>query len=279
VTEQPATVPVALAGGGGASGSIDGPDGAPVLVLGNSLGTSSAVWDGQVPEFLTQFRVLRYELPGHGGTPAAPGAYTIGGLATGVLALLDSLGVERAAYCGISLGGMIGMWLAAHESDRISALGLVCTSAFLPPADGWQTRAAQVRSAGMASITAPVLGRWFTREFSARAPEVVQRFGAEFERTDTAGYAGCCEAIAEMDLRPDLPRISAPTLVLAGAEDPATPPEHGAAIAELIGGARLDIIPAAAHLATAEAAAPVTVALLAHLRAATRSGDDDAAGS
>jgi 3-oxoadipate enol-lactonase len=279
VAEQSATVPVALAGGDHASGSLDGPDGAPVLVLGNSLGTSSAVWDGQVAEFRTQFRVLRYELPGHGGTPAAPGAYTIGGLATGVLALLDSLGVERAAYCGISLGGMIGMWLAAHEPDRISALGLVCTSSCLPPADGWRTRAAQVRSAGMASITTPVLGRWFTPEFAARAPEVIGRFATEFERTDAAGYAGCCEAIAEMDLRPDLPRISAPTLVLAGAEDPATPPEHGATIAELIGGARLDIIPAAAHLATAEAAVPVTAALLAHLRTASRSGVDDAAGS
>jgi 3-oxoadipate enol-lactonase len=276
MAEPLAAVPVALAGGG-LAGPLDGPDGAPVLVLGNSLGTSTAVWDNQVPEFRTRFRLLRYELPGHGGTSAAPGAYTIGGVAAGVLALLDSLGIERAAYCGISLGGMIGMWLAAHQPDRISALGLVCTAAYLPPADGWRTRAAQVRSAGMASIAAPVLGRWFTPGFSGRAPEVIRRFAVELEHTDPVGYAGCCEAIAGMDLRSDLPRIAAPTLVLAGAEDPATPPEHGAAIADLVDGARLEVIPAAAHLAAVEAPGPVTAALLPHLRAATRSGDDGAA--
>jgi 3-oxoadipate enol-lactonase len=272
MSDPPAMVPVALAGGG-AAGPLAGQDGAPVLVLGNSLGTSSAVWDGQVRELGTRFRLLQFELPGHGGTPAAPGAYTIGGLATGLLALLDSLGIERAAYCGISLGGMIGMWLAAHEPDRISALGLVCTSAYLPPADGWRARATQVRADGMASITTAVLGRWFTPGLDGRAPELTARFAAELERTDPVGYAGCCEAIAAMDLRPDLPRIAAPTLVLAGAEDPATPPEHGSAIAGLIGGARLEVIPAAAHLATVEAAGPVTAALLAHLGAAARSGD------
>ncbi len=279
MAEPSAVVPVALAGGGGVSASLAGPDGAPVLVLGNSLGTSAAVWASQVPTFATRFRLLRYELPGHGGTPAAPGAYTVGGLATGVLALLDSLGVERAAYCGISLGGMIGMWLAAHEPDRISALGLVCTSAYLPPADGWRTRAAQVRTAGLASITAPVLGRWFTPGFSQRAPQVIRRFSAEFERTDPVGYAGCCEAIGAMDLRAELPAITAPTLVLAGAEDPATPPEHGAAIAARIDGARLEVVPDAAHLAAVEAAGPVTAALEAHLRAAIRSGGGAAAGS
>jgi 3-oxoadipate enol-lactonase len=187
-----------------------------------------------------------------------------------VLALLDSLGVERAAYCGISLGGMIGMWLAAHRPDRISALGLVCTSAYLPPADGWRTRAAQVRRAGMASITTAVLDRWFTPGLSSRASDVIGRFSAEFERTDPVGYAGCCEAIAAMDLRPELPAITAPTLVLAGADDPATPPAHGAAIAELVAGARLEVIPAAAHLAAVEAPGLVTAALLAHLHAATR---------
>ncbi|MGH3305341.1 MAG: 3-oxoadipate enol-lactonase [Streptosporangiaceae bacterium] len=282
MAEQSLAVPVALAGGptapAPAAAMLDGPAGAPVLVLGNSLGTSAAVWDNQVPEFLTWFRLLRYELPGHGGTPAAPGAYSIGGLAAGVLALLDSLGVERAAYCGISLGGMIGMWLAAHEPDRISALGLVCTAAWLPPADAWRARAAQVRAAGMAPIAAAALGRWFTPAYANRAPEVIRGFAAEFERTDPAGYAGCCEAIAAMDLRPDLPAIAAPTLVLTGADDPATPLEHGAAIAGLIPGALLDVIPAAAHLAAVEAPGPVTAALLAHLRAATGSGGGGVAG-
>jgi 3-oxoadipate enol-lactonase len=271
-------VPVAVASGSGAAGPLDGPADAPVLVLGNSLGTSSAVWDGQVPTFQGSFRLLRYELPGHGGTPAAAGAYTIGGLAEGVLKLLDALGVERAAYCGISIGGMVGMQLAALAPDRVSALGLVCTSAYLPPAEGWEARAAQVRAAGMASISAAVLGRWFTPAFAARSPEVVRGFAAEFERTDPVGYAGCCDAIAAMDLRPKLPAIAAPTLVLAGAEDPATPPEHGAAIAGLISGARLEVVPDTAHLATVQAAQPVTAALLEHLRAATGSADSGRAG-
>ncbi len=278
MTDPATAVPVALADGGGASGRLDGPPDAPVLVLGNSLGTSCSVWDGQVAEFRAWFRLLRYELPGHGGSAAAPGSYSIDGLAAGVLALLDSLGIERAAYCGISLGGMIGMRLAARAPGRISALGLVCTSACLPPADGWRARAADVRAAGMAPISAAVLGRWFTPGFADRAPDVVRRFAAELERTDPAGYAGCCEAIAGMDLRPELPSITAPTLVLAGAEDPATPPEHGAAIAGLVDGARLEVIPGTAHLATVQAAGPVATALLAHLRAATGSADRAAAG-
>jgi 3-oxoadipate enol-lactonase len=166
---------------------------------------------------------------------------------------------------------MIGMWIAAAAPDRIAALGLVCTSAYLPPADGWRTRASQVRAAGMASVSAAVTGRWFTPAFAAREPGVIGEFRAELERTDPAGYAGCCEAIAEMDLRERLPGIAAPTLVLAGADDPATPPEHGAAIARLVAGARLDVIPATAHLATVEAADVVTGALMTHLRAASGS--------
>jgi len=255
-----------------AATTLDGPAGAPVLVLGNSLGTSTAVWDRQVAEFRQYFRLLRYDLPGHGGAPSAIGAYTVGGLGAGVLALADSLGVGRFAYCGISLGGMIGMWLAAAAPGRIAALGLVCTSAYLPPADGWRARAGQVRTAGMASVSAAVLSRWFTPAFAARVPRVIGEFQAELERTDPAGYAGCCEAIAGMDLRDSLPAIAAPTLVLAGADDPATPPEHGAAIASLVPGAHLDVIPAAAHLATVEAADAVTGLLLTHLRAASGSG-------
>jgi 3-oxoadipate enol-lactonase len=248
-----------------------------VLVLGDSLGTSAAVWDRQVPDFRQEFRLLRYELPGHGGTPAAPGPYTIAGLGAGVLALLDSLGIERAAYCGISLGGMIGMWLGANAPDRISALGLVCTSAYLPPANSWRARAEQVRTAGMASISGAVLARWFTPGFASSAARVIEDFRDEFERTDPAGYGACCEAIGNMDLRDQLPAITAPTLVLAGAEDPATPPDHGAAIAGLIGGARLQVISGAAHLAAVEAAVPVTAALLHHLGAVA--GSDEAGSS
>jgi 3-oxoadipate enol-lactonase len=256
--------PVALA-----AGPLAGPPGAPVLVLGNSLGTSSAVWDRQIREFGQQFRLLRFELPGHGSSAASPGPYTISGMGAGVLAVLDSLGVDRVGYCGISLGGMIGMWLAAHAPDRIAALGLVCTSAYLPPASGWLDRADRVRAAGMASVSDSVLSRWFTSRYAAQAPRVLDAFRAELERTDPVGYAGCCAAIAAMDQRTSLPAIRAPTLVLAGAADPATPPEHGELIAAGIPGARLDVIPGAAHLATVSAPAQVTAGLHAHLYTAT----------
>lgn len=242
--------------------SLDGPATAPVLVLGNSLGTSRAVWEPQLAAFRRHFRLLRYEYPGHGGTPAAPGPYTVGELGAGVLALLDGYRIERAHYCGISLGGMIGMWLAAHAPGRIATLGLCCTSAFLPPASGWTGRAGQVRAHGMASITEQSIGRWFTPLFLARQPGAPAAFAAQLESTDPEGYAGCCEAIAAMDLRPALASITAPTLVVAAAEDPATPPAHGAVIASGIAGARLVVIRGAAHLANVSAAAQVSYILL-----------------
>jgi len=247
---------------------VAGPPGAPVLVLGNSLGTSAEVWDRQVPAFSENFTLVRYELPGHGGSDAAPGPYTIGELGAGVLALLDSLGVERAGYCGISLGGMIGMWLATNAPSRIAALGLVCTAAHLPPADDWRQRAARVRTAGLASISAAVVSRWFTPAYAATDPDVVAGFRAGLEQTDPEGYAGCCEAIADMDLRTELSAITAPTLVIAGADDPATPAECGADIASRIDGARLEVIPGAAHLGAVSAPDPITAALAGHLRAA-----------
>jgi 3-oxoadipate enol-lactonase len=243
---------------------FDPPRDAPVLMLGNSLGTSTAVWDRQVPDLRRSFRLLRFELPGHGGAPAWPGPYTISDLGAGVLALLDSLGVARAGFAGMSLGGMIGMWLAAAAPDRIAALGLVCTSAYLPPADGWLDRAATVRANGMGSVSAQVVSRWFTPGYAAREPAVVGSVRSMLDEADPEGYAGCCEAIAAMDLRAGLADVGAPTLVLAGAADPATPPGHGADIAARIAGARLQVLPDAAHLAAVSSAAAVTTALLAH---------------
>jgi 3-oxoadipate enol-lactonase len=244
----------------------------PVLVLGNSLGTTASVWDAQLPALRAEFRVLRYELPGHGGSPSWPGPYSIGELGRGLLDFLDAQSLDRVAYCGISLGGMIGMWLAAHAPDRVAALGLICTSARMPPASAWLDRARQVRAAGLASVSEQVLSRWFTAEFAASAPSVISKFRAGLEASDPEGYAGCCEAIAAMDLLGDLPAVTAPTLVIAGAEDPAAPPAHGAAIAGRIEGARLVVIPAAAHLAAVSASGEVTAELISHLRAAKSSG-------
>lgn len=250
------------------SASLTGPAGAPVLVLGNSLGTTGNLWQPQLAALGARFRLLRYEHRGHGGSPAPPGPYTIAGLGADVLALLDRFGVEAACYCGVSLGGMVGMWLAASVPSRIEALALCCTSARLPPAQLWTDRAALVRSAGLARISHQVVGRWFTPAFSGRHRSTVASFVTTLEeQVVPEGYAGCCEAIAAMDLRPMLASVTARTLVVAGAEDPATPPWHGAVIAAAIPGARLRVIRGAAHLANVSQAAEVTTALLAHLAA------------
>jgi 3-oxoadipate enol-lactonase len=245
--------------------SLDGPRRGPVLVLGNSLGTTREIWDPQLLVLGEGFRLLRYEHRGHGGSPAPPGPYALADLAGDVLRLLDDFGVERASYCGISLGGMIGMWLAAHAPDRIDVLGLCCTSAYLPPAQGWADRAALVRRAGMAAISEQVVGRWFTPAFREHDPATPAAFTAALERVDPEGYAGCCEAIAAMDLRAAIAAIAAPTLVIAGGEDPATPPRHGALVAQAVRNSRLAVIRGAAHLANVSAAGEVTAALRAHL--------------
>jgi 3-oxoadipate enol-lactonase len=241
-----------------------------VVVLGNSLGTTGEVWAPQAAVLGERFRLLRFEHRGHGGSPAPPGPYTIGELGADVLRLLDGFGVQTVSYCGISLGGMIGMWLAAHAPERIGALGLCCTSAYLPPAGFWTGRAAQARTGGMASLAEPVVARWFTSAFRARDPATVAGFVTTLEGLDPQGYAGCCEAIAALDLRSSLGSISAPTLVIAGAEDPATPPWHGAQIAAAIGHSRLRVIRGGSHMANVSQPGEVTAVLLAHLTGAPR---------
>jgi 3-oxoadipate enol-lactonase len=258
--------PVALAA------SLEGPAGAPVLVLGNSLGTSRACWEPQVPALARHFRLLRYEHRGHGAagsgfSPAPPGPYSVADLAGDVLALLDAHGVDRVLYCGVSLGGMVGMWLAAHAPERIIALGLSCTSAYLPPASAWTDRAARVRAEGTGSIAEQVVSRWFTPAYRAAQPSVPAAFTAGLAATSDEGYAGCCEAIAAMDQRSSLGSITAPALVIAGADDPATPPWHSGVIASGITGSRLRVIRGGAHLSNVSAAAEVTALLLPHLLA------------
>jgi len=248
--------------------SLDGPPGAPVLVLGNSIGTTRAVWDPQARALGARFRLLRFEYPGHGGSAAPPGPYSIGDLAGGVLALLDDYQVESASYCGISLGGMVGIWLAAHAPERISALGLCCTSAYLAPASMWAERAEMVRSAGMGPVADQAAGRWFTPAFRQRDPAAVAVIVNAMRRVDPEGYAGCCDAIGGMDQRGSLGSITASALVIAGAEDPATPPWHGAVIAAGIAGSRLRVIRGASHLANVSQPGEVTAALLSHLTGA-----------
>jgi 3-carboxy-cis,cis-muconate cycloisomerase/3-oxoadipate enol-lactonase len=243
---------------------LGGTEQAPVLVLANSMGTTMAMWYHQLQALEERFRVLFYDHRGHGGSDLLPGPSTMEQLGGDLLGLLDDLGLDRVSFCGLSLGGMVGMWLAANAPDRVDRLVLCCTSARVD-AEAYLERAAKVRAGGTGSVTGEVLERWFTPAFRERGRGQVAWAAAMLTATPDEGYAGCCEAIAAMDLRADLPRITAPTLVLAGRDDPATPPAHAEAIVAAIAGARLEVVPGAAHLANIEQPGPVTRLLLEHL--------------
>ncbi|MHA6765200.1 bifunctional 3-oxoadipate enol-lactonase/4-carboxymuconolactone decarboxylase PcaDC [Streptacidiphilus sp. PAMC 29251] len=243
---------------------IDGASTAPPLLLGPSLGTTTAVWDPQIPALARHYRTVRWDLPGHGGSPAdlLPGTgATIADLGTLVLALADRLGIERFAYAGVSLGGAVGLWLAVHHPERVSSLALVCSSAHFGGPEAWHERAALVRKEGIEPLTTTSPARWFTPGFGG------DTLLADLRAVDPDGYAACCDALADYDARPELHRVTAPTLVVAGREDPAAPPAHSRELVDGIPGASLTEIAAAAHLAGVEQPQAVLAALLAHLQA------------
>jgi 3-oxoadipate enol-lactonase len=246
---------------------LDGPDDAPVLMLSNSLGTNLAMWEDQLAALAGRFRVLRYDQRGHGRSPATPGPYTMAELAADALDLLDRLELERVSFCGVSLGGMTGMWLAINSPERLERLALCCTSAHLPPREMWTERAATVRAHGIEAVVDAQLERWFTPALAELRPEALERTRQALLDTPAEGYAGCCEAIAAHDLRGELGAIRTPTLVLAAAADPATPPEHGRLIAAGIGGARLVVLEQGRHLAAVERPEEFSREVLAHLTA------------
>ena len=243
---------------------ISGPGDAPVLVLSNSLGSTNAMWDPQVPTLAERLRVVRYDHRGHGGSPVPPGPYELADLGADALRLLDRLGAERVHWCGLSLGGMVGMWMAINAPERIDRLVLCCTSANLGPAQMWADRAATVRADGVEAIADAGLGRWLTAGFIEREPAATAAVRAMLAATPDEGYAACCGVIEHMDLIPELGAIRAPTLVIAGRHDPATPPEHGERIVAGIPGARLELVDAA-HLATIESPKVVTELIAGHL--------------
>ncbi|MEU8246796.1 4-carboxymuconolactone decarboxylase [Nonomuraea sp. NPDC048916] len=235
---------------------VDGPDGAPLLVLGPSLGTTLDVWRPQLATLTREWRVLRYDLPGHGGSPAAPAGLTVDDLAQAVLDLVED---TRFAIGGISLGGAIATTIAAREPGRVLSLVLCCTAARFGEPGPWHERAATVRAEGVASL-APVLAtRWFTPGFDGGW--VVDMLG----QVDSESYAACCEALAGCDLTGRLGAITAPTLVVAGADDPATPVGQAVTLATGIPEALLKVVPGAAHLASVERAGDVTAAIGDHL--------------
>jgi len=246
-----------------------GPPGAPVLVLGSSLGTTVEMWDPELEALGRSHRIVRFDHRGHGASPSPPPPWEIADLGGDVLALLDSLGLARVSYAGVSLGGMVGMWLAANAPERIERLVIVCSSAHLPPAETWAQRAAAVSAAGsVGAVSSTVLERWFTPAYAQAQPEVMSWMDAMLRACPPAGYAGCCGVIERLDLRPQLALIEAPTLVIAAAQDPSTPPEHSQLIAQAIPGARLEVLAHGAHLAAIERAQEVSALIERHLEAA-----------
>jgi len=245
---------------------LEGPPGAgEVVVLSNSLGAALAMWDPQAAALAEGLRVLRYDMRGHGRSPVPEPPYSLADLGGDLIALLDRLGIERASLGGVSLGGMVSMWVAAHAPERVERLVLCSTSARLGPPEAWAQRAAVVRASGMQAVADTVVARWFTPVFAAAHPEVVAPIRAQLAATPAAGYAACCEVVGAMDLRADLAAIRAQTLVIAAAGDPSTPPEHARAIAAGIAGARLVVLPDGAHLVNLETPEPVTALIRAHV--------------
>jgi 3-oxoadipate enol-lactonase len=242
----------------------DGREGAPVVVLSHSLGTDVTMWDPQVPALAERFRVLRYDTRGHGRTAVTPGPYSIAGLAKDVLDLLDGLDVSRAHFCGLSMGGLIGMWLGAHAHERLGRLVLSSTGAKIGSAESWNQRIQTVQAQGMAGISSSVVERWFSAELRSRAPQVAMRAKALLEATPPKGYAACAAAIRDADERDDLRAIPVPTLVISGGRDPATPPADGRLLTESITSAEYLELPAA-HLSNLEAPEAFTTAVVGFL--------------
>ena len=250
------------------SHTVAGPQDAPVVVLSNSLGATRAMWDPQVPALAERYRVVSYDTRGHGASPAPAGPYTLDDLVDDVLALLDRVGAERAHVIGLSLGGMTALRLAAREPHRVHRLAVLCSSAKTEP-QGFLDRAAAARAEGTASFAPAVVSRWLTPAYAAAHPDLVARLQAMVSSADDEGYAGCCAAIAAMDQRPDLGSVTARTLVVSGAEDPALPPEHQRVIADGVPGAAFLSLSPAAHLANLEQPERITAALLAHATGGT----------
>jgi 3-oxoadipate enol-lactonase len=230
---------------------IEGPERAPVLMLSNSLGTDLHMWDEQAGPLTRHFRLVRYDRRGHGKSDAPKGPYTMERLGRDVLGVLDGLGIQKINWCGLSMGGMVGMWLGANAGNRIDKLILSNTSAHFPDPTVWDARIKMVRDVGLAGIVDTNMERWFTKSFRERASQTMAKMRKMFVATNIEGYIGCGEAIRDMDHRPLLPKIMAPTLVIAGRHDPATTLEAGEYVKDHVPGARIAVLDAA-HISNLE---------------------------
>ena len=245
---------------------LSGPEQRPALMFSNSLGTNISMWDRQMPALSRDLRILRYDTRGHGQSSATPGPYTIDQLARDVLAILDHLGIERVHFCGLSMGGMIGMSLALDAPERLSKLVLCSTAPKLGTAEQWNARIDTVRKQGMQGVVNGVLERWYTPNFRATSPPALESTRQMLLTTPVEGYAANCAAIRDTDLRGQISRIRVPTLIITGAHDPVAPPEDGHFMEQHIPGAQYRELPAA-HLSNIEAAEAFTMELSSFLQA------------
>ena len=236
----------------------------PVLLLANSLGTNLSMWNSQVEEFGRHFSLLRYDARGHGRSSVPEGPYTISQMGRDALGLLDALGLQRVHFCGLSMGGMVGLWLGAHVPERIDRLVLANTAAKIGTADGWNERIAFVRREGMGAIVTSVLERWFTEEFRASRAVAVSETAAMLLATSADGYVASCAAVRDMDQRGELGEILAPTLVVFGNKDPVTTPNDAEVLVNGIASAKALGLHAA-HLSNLEAAAAFTAGVVEFL--------------
>lgn len=228
----------------------DGPPDAPALVLGSSLGTAGAMWQPQVEALTRRFRVIRFDHRGHGASPVPPGPYSIEQLGRDVLALLDRLELAKAHLAGLSLGGSVALWVAANAPERVDRLAVLSSAARFGTPESWAQRAAAVRAGGVVSLADSILARWFTPEFARRHAGVVAWVRRMLTTTSSEGYAACCAALETMDLGSSLARVTAPTLVVGGADDPAGT-DGVSRVAAGVAGSRLEIVPGA-HLVNVE---------------------------
>lgn len=253
-------MPVIDADGTPINVEIEGKADAPPLLFSNSLGTNLHMWDDQAKTLSKHFRVIRYDQRGHGKSGAPDGPYSIERLGRDVVAILNALQIPRAHFCGLSMGGMTGMWLARHAPERFDKLVLSNTAPKSQTPDSWNTRIRNVLAKGLSAIADTVLGIWFTKDFRERSPQIVARMREMMLANDAKGYCGCCAAIRDMDQRWPIANITLPTLIIAGNQDNATPLSASEFMASRISGSKL-ISMDAGHIANVEQTAAYTAAL------------------
>jgi 3-oxoadipate enol-lactonase len=231
--------------------SVEGRDGGPTLMLSNSLGSTMQTWEPQMAALTPLFRVIRYDRRGHGKSSVPPGPYSMERFGRDVLAILDDLNIEKAHWCGLSMGGMVGQWLGASAPERLGKIILANTSCYYPDPTNWLNRIKAVKEGGIASVADAVIASWLTADFREREPRITASLKAMLIATPVQGYIACCEALSTLDQRALLAKIRSPTLVIAGRHDMATPVASGELIRSQIPGAALTILDAA-HISNVE---------------------------